>query len=127
MQVQEYKESLKKVAEERVLKGFPETIIELNEILETTQFKDRDLFDVRQDLNIPVPDPIVFNSHDDAPSAKRLKLDNSVAEDGTKVMVLPTGSVPCNKHLLEVVQVVKPHIRRLIEDSNLVGVFLNLK
>lgn len=103
-----------------MLKGFPETIVELNEILETPQFKNRDFIDVRQELNIPVPDAISINSHDDdAPAAKRIKLGNSVA-DGTKVMALPTGSVPCNKHLLDVVQVVKPHIRRLLEDSNLV-------
>lgn len=126
LQVQEYKESLKKKAEERVLKGFPETIVELNEILETAQFRNRDFIDVRQELNIPVPDPIVLNSHDDTPSAKRLKLDNDVVQDGTKVMILPTGSVPCNKHLLDVVQVVKPHIRRLIEDSNLVRLSLLL-
>lgn len=108
-----------------MLKGFPETIVELNELLETALFKDRNFIDVRQELNIPVPDPIVLNSHaeNDAPSAKRLKLDNSVA-DGTKVMALPSGSVPCNKHLMEVVQIVKPHIRRLIEDSNLVRGFL---
>lgn len=102
------------------MKGFPETIVELNEILETPQFRDRDFIDVRQELNIPVPDPILLNSHDDTPSAKRLKLDNSIAKDGTKVMVLPTGAVPCNKHLLDVVQIVKPHIRKLLEDSNLV-------
>lgn len=122
MQVQEYKESLKRKAEERVLKGFPETIVELNEILETPLFKDRNFNEVHQELNIPVPDPIVLNSHDDddTPSTKRRKLDNCVAIDGTKVMALPTGSVPCNKHLLDVVQIVKPHIRRLIEDSNLV-------
>lgn len=103
------------------MRGFPETIVELNEILETPLFKDRDFIDVHQELNIPVPDPIVLNSHDeDAPSAKRAKLDNCLV-DGTKVMALPTGSVPCNKHLLEIVQIVKPHIRRLIEDSNLVS------
>lgn len=68
------------MAEERVLKGFPETIVELNEILETSQFKNRDFEDVHQELNIPVPDPIVLNSHDDPPSAKRLKLENSVSQ-----------------------------------------------
>lgn len=63
LQVQEYKESLKKKAEERVLKGFPETIVELNELLEKPLFKDRNFIDVRQELNIPVPDPIVLNRY----------------------------------------------------------------
>ena len=69
--VQEYKDSLKSTAEDRILKGFPETIVKLNEILETPQFKNRDFLDVRQELNIPVPDPIIFNSHSELPPAKK--------------------------------------------------------
>ncbi|CAG2065372.1 unnamed protein product, partial [Timema podura] len=35
-------------------------------------------------------------------------------------MALPSGLVPCNKQLSDLVLVVKPHIRQLIEDTNLV-------
>nr|CAI5869445.1 unnamed protein product [Callosobruchus analis] len=118
-EVQEYKEELKKQAEQLVLKGFPETIVRLNQILETSQFKNRRFSDVHQDLNIPIPDPIVLNSHTDLPAAKKTKLDERISDVGTKVMILPTGSVPTNKHLVDLVEQVKPHIRRLVEDSNL--------
>lgn len=118
--MQEYKESLKTKAEELILKGFPETIVKLNEILETAQFRNREFNDVHQDLNIPIPDPIVMNSHTDLPPAKKTKFDNSISQDGTKVMILPSGAVPSNKHLTELVEIVKPHIRKLVEDSNLV-------
>lgn len=118
--MQEYKESLKTKAEELVLKGFPDTIVRLNEILETSLFKNRELSDVHQDLNIPIPDPIVVSCKNELPPAKRPKYDNDV--EGTKVMALPTGSVLTNKHLMELIEIVKPHIRKLVEDSNLVSV-----
>lgn len=91
--------------------------MKLNNILETPQFKNRNFVDVHQDLNIPVPDPIIYNSHTDLPVAKKPKLD----QDGTKVMILPTGSVPTNKNLVDLIDNVKPHIRKLVEDSNLVS------
>lgn len=119
---------MKSKAEELVFRGFPETIVRLNEILETPRFKDRKLVDVHQELNIPVPDPILFNSHDDdVPPAKKTKYDNSVVQDGTKVMVLTNGIVPMNKHLFELVGIVKPHIRQLVEDSNLVSICIEQK
>ncbi|XP_022917569.2 proteasome activator complex subunit 3 isoform X2 [Onthophagus taurus] len=121
--VQEYKDSLKSKAEELVFKGFPETIVALNDILETPNFKNRAFVDVYQELNIPVPDPIVLNNHDDPP-AKRIKLDNNVQE-GTKVMALPNGSVTTNKHIQDLVNLVKPHIRKLVEDSNLLKMWIS--
>jgi proteasome activator subunit 3 (PA28 gamma) len=124
-QVLEYKDSLKKEAEELLLKGFPATIVKLNALLETPQFKNRRFVDVHQDLNIPVPDPILLNSHTDLPPAKKAKYDNSISQDGTKVMILPSGSVPTNKHLVELVESVKPHIRKLVEDSNTMKMWIS--
>lgn len=121
LQVQEYKDSLKTKAEQLVLKGFPDKIVKLNELLETPLFLNRELSDVHQDLNVPIPDPIVVNSNSDLPAAKKAKYDNSPA-DGTKVMILANGPVPCNKSLCELIHLVKPHIRQLVEDSNLVSV-----
>lgn len=72
-----------------------------------------------------MPDPILVNSHSDLPPAKRMKYENSV-EDGTKVMILPTGSVPTNKELVELVETVKPHIRKLVEDSNRVRILYSI-
>lgn len=122
--MQEYKDELKKQAEQLVLKGFPETIVKLNNILETPQFKNRRFTDVHQELNIHVPDPIILNSHTDLPPLKKKKLDNSVSQDGSKVMILPSGSVPTNKNLVDLIEEVKPHIRKLVEDSNLVSLLI---
>lgn len=47
-QVQEYKDSLKQKAEHLIIKGFPEKIVKLNELLEKSNFQNRDLADVHQ-------------------------------------------------------------------------------
>ncbi|KAL1497768.1 hypothetical protein ABEB36_008670 [Hypothenemus hampei] len=125
-QVQEYKEHIKAQAEELVLNGFPETIVKLNNVLETPSFKNRNFNDVHQDLNIPIPDPILLNSHTELPPAKKTKYDNSFSKDsGCKVLVLPNGSVPNNKHIVELTETVKPHIRKLVEDANLMKMWIS--
>ncbi|XP_011198965.1 proteasome activator complex subunit 3 [Bactrocera dorsalis] len=131
-QVQDYKDSLIKKAEQLIIQGFPEKIVELNELLATPMFSDRNFNEVHQDLNIPTPDPILVNNHAetaddggdaDQPAAKRPRTDHFVP--GTKVMCLPTGSVPCNEPLCEMIKIVKPIIRKLVEDSNLLKMWIS--
>lgn len=47
-QVQDYKDSLKQKAEHLIVRGFPEKIVKLNELLETSNFQNRDFADVHQ-------------------------------------------------------------------------------
>ncbi|XP_044732505.1 proteasome activator complex subunit 3 isoform X2 [Chrysoperla carnea] len=115
--VQDYKDSLKTKAEKLILVGFPQKILELNELLETPQFRDRQFTDVHQELNVPVPDPIVLNNHEDLQIAKKRKSEYSLAE-GSKVMAVTSGAIPCNQALCELIHLVKPHIRQLVEHSN---------
>lgn len=107
------------------MKEFPETIVSLNDLLETPAFKNRHFSEVYYDLNIPVPDPILLKDDDDMPPKKKVKYDNSISQDGTKVMLLPSGSVPSNKHLVELIDIVKPRIRKLMEDSNLLKMWIS--
>ncbi|XP_047511066.1 proteasome activator complex subunit 3 isoform X1 [Pieris napi] len=125
--VQDYKDSLKQKAEHLIIKGFPEKIVKLNELLETPNFLNRELVDVHQDLNIPVPPPIQAVNE---PNAKRARRDSSEMSsnttlEGTRVFALPNGSVPCNKPLSDLIHLVKPHIRELIEDSNLLKMWIS--
>lgn len=127
--VQEYKDSLKQKAEHLIVKGFPEKIVKLNELLETSHFRNRSLSDVHQDLNIPVPPPATPASNNE-PQAKRPRVESSEVSsntsiEGTKVYVLPNGTVPCNKPLSELIHLVKPHIRELVEDSNLLKMWIS--
>jgi proteasome activator subunit 3 (PA28 gamma) len=77
-------------------------------------------------MSVCCVNPVFVDSHVvEQPASKKWKYDNCVDSasevPGTKVMALLTGAVPCNKHLCDVVGIVKPHIRQLIEDANLVN------
>ncbi|CAO1376536.1 unnamed protein product [Diamesa serratosioi] len=123
--VQEYKDALIKKAEELIVYGFPTKIVELNDLLETPQFYNKQFADVYQDLNINVPDPIILNNkvENDQPSTKRPRVD--LSESGTTVMLLKSGSVKCNQPISELIGKVKPVIRGLVEDSNLLKMWIS--
>lgn len=128
--VQDYKDNLIKKAEELIIKGFPEKIVKLNDLLATPEFSERNFTDVYQDLNIPVPDPIDLNNAEgektdsDEPGAKRARMD-LCSVSGTKVMALPSGRVQCNTPICDLIKVVKPVIRALVEDSNLLKMWIS--
>lgn len=128
--VQEYKDTLIKKAEELIIKGFPQKIVKLNDLLATPEFAERNFTDVYQDLNIPVPDPIDLNNTEgdkadsEEPAAKRARVDLS-SVSGTKVMALPNGRVHCNTPICDLIKVVKPVIRALVEDSNLLKMWIS--
>lgn len=109
--------------------GFPEKIVELNELLATKAFADRDFHDVFQAVNIPVPDLVLTPAAEDnngAPPPKRQRpnaVDEPVA--GTKVLALPSGPVTCNKAICDLITIVKPVIRKLVEDSNLLKMWIS--
>ncbi|XP_043481326.1 proteasome activator complex subunit 3 isoform X1 [Leptopilina heterotoma] len=124
--VQEYKDSLKTKAEQLIVKGFPEKIVKLNELLETPGFSHQDLSKVHQELNIPIPEPILLNHSQEEPPSKRARVENNLEDvPGTKVMVLPNGPVPCNKPICDIIHIVKPYIRQLLEDSNLLKMWIS--
>lgn len=58
--MKEYVDTVKSQAEELILKGFPEKIVILNDLLATEQFQVEDVTKIHQDINIPVPEPITL-------------------------------------------------------------------
>jgi len=136
--VKEYKDELINKAEALITTGFPEKIVQLNELLATQMFADRNFHDVYQPLNIPVPDAVELNnvgSADGAPAQKRARVDgdnknsssNSVPTQvsGTRVLALPSGTVHCNSPICDLIKIVKPVIRALVEDSNLLKMWIS--
>lgn len=128
--MQEYKDSLILKAELLITKRFPEKIVQLNELLATPMFNERNFDEVHQDLNIPALPPVLVTKHEDNqsedgdhPPNKRQRKDIMVS--GQPVLALPTGTVPCNKPLCEMIKVVKPIIRTLVEDSNLLKMWIS--
>lgn len=87
-------------AEDLVLNGFPEKIMQLNDLLETPAFCSRNFSDIHQELNVPIPDPIIFSNKIGnclEPSAKKSKIEDGIQKcscegiGGTRVLLLPTG------------------------------------
>lgn len=108
--------------------------MELNELLATPVFSERNFTDVHQDLNIPVPDAVILNNSvindadsvgDQQPTSKRPRSDPN-AVSGSKVMYLPSGTVACNAPLCDMIKIVKPIIRKLVEDCKFYFFILNM-
>lgn len=87
-----------------------------------------------KELNIPIPDAITENHVNDfeAISAKRARIEENTksseflsSPSGTKVLALPSGKVSCNTPICELIKVVKPFIRELVEDSNLLKMWIS--
>ncbi|KAH8289624.1 hypothetical protein KR054_008139 [Drosophila jambulina] len=128
IKVQEYKNTLIQKAELLITKRFPEKIVSLNELLATPMFNERNFDEVHQDLNIPALPPVLVKQDPatedgDHPPTKRAR--NDVLITGVPVLALPSGTVPCNKPLCDMIKVVKPIIRKLVEDSNLLKMWIS--
>jgi len=127
-EVHDFKEQIKKDAEALVLKTFPRKILELQALLTGNKFNHKNLSDICTDINIPIPEhPFVNHENDsgDLPNKKRkYTAIDCDGLSGTKVLVLPNGIAPCNKYVVELIEVVKPLIRQLVEDANLLKMWI---
>ncbi|XP_078571985.1 proteasome activator complex subunit 3-like isoform X1 [Branchiostoma floridae x Branchiostoma japonicum] len=129
--VKDFKEHFCKEAETIVTDDFPKKIIQLDELLKSDMFQCVDLTQMHMELNVPVPDPILVNSHQ--PDAKRRKLDHNLDDiqgelsiQGTKVILNPGGMVTCNTKLTKIIEVMKPEIRTLVEKCNMLKMWVQL-
>ncbi|KAI1283823.1 Proteasome activator complex subunit 3 [Halotydeus destructor] len=126
-EVADFREKIKHDAEALVLKKFPENMLELDKLLLNDKFQLDSLDSVHYDVNIPVPDAAIYNNHSGDQGTKKRKF-SEVAFDteivGTKVLVLPNGTAPANKLLSELIQMVKPKMKQLIEDANLLKMWI---
>lgn len=121
--VEQYKESLKHKAEELILTGFPKKIVLLNNLLDSNLLNEK-LENVHQPVNINVPEPVILNNCSGEPAAKRAKTEANCVE-GTKMLVFDNGPIKCNQLLMQVIRIVKPHIKQLIEDANLLKMWVS--
>jgi len=150
--VQAYVDSVKQRAEEMVKLRFPRKILELNDLIESPQFNLRDPACIQQPLNIPVPDAqaisralnnhhqhnnydSLLDSEETVSPTTRGKKRKAVTEDespnkvyvktaGTQVLALPTGPVLSNENILQLIDQVKPQLRQLVEDTNLLKMWV---
>lgn len=126
-EVKAFKESYKKETETLVTTTFPKKIVHLNSLIDSEQFNFSSLPSIKQDLNVPLPDPVASSAATDQPQAKKRKLEslaNNLDVPGSKVYSLPDGEVKTNQNISKLVDIVKPLIRDLIEHTNKVKMWI---
>jgi len=105
---------------------FPKKVQELNALLQSDLLSLSRMSEVGEcKLNIPVPDPKLFNHE---PPSKKRKPDVSDTSfnnvDGTHVILLPDGSVPINAKVMEIMKIVKPRAVELVDHANRIKMWI---
>ncbi|XP_062387619.1 proteasome activator complex subunit 3-like [Sardina pilchardus] len=132
VKVDAFREQITAEAEDLVASFFPKKLLELDAFLKEPILNVQDFKEIQSELNVIVPDPVVFtNSHDgmDVQNAKKRKLEDGIGDDnihGSKGLAVPGGMLKCNARLVDLIERVKPEIRTLIEKSNTVKMWVQL-
>ncbi|KJH43219.1 MIT domain protein [Dictyocaulus viviparus] len=124
----DYKMELFKEAERIVMEEFPKKVIEYDSLLKTYRFSYARLPEMipNPDLNIPVPN--VNPVDEDAPVAKKLKLEDVHGDNhnGVPVYGFINGNVPCNSQLADLMDQIRPLLRDAVENVNKVKMWITL-
>jgi proteasome activator subunit 3 (PA28 gamma) len=118
-QLEAFKLQCTKQGETIIKDIFPKKVLELNALLESELLSLKRMAEMANcKLNIPVPDPKLFNH--EPPSKKRKSSESETVNhiDGSHVVLLPEGSVSTNERIVEVINVVKPQAIELIDHAN---------
>ncbi|XP_013378905.1 proteasome activator complex subunit 3 [Lingula anatina] len=124
--VKDFKEKCKKEAEHIVLEVFPEKVKELDDLLHSDMFSLKRISSIHHDVNIPVPDPALFNDTEE-PTSKKRRIDsekNHLDISGSLIVGLPNGVSPSNPKICEIIEKLKPSIMELLESSNQVKMWI---
>jgi len=140
-----YKESLKSRAEKLVKNEFPQRIMALEDLILTKAFVLNPAISVECPVNIPIPRVVPQKNQEPKKDkvqepikdnvGKKRKMDNggefveATLNDmslvsGSKVLLLPNGTSPCNKTVSEMIAAIKPKIVELVEAANLLKMWV---
>lgn len=110
-------ENFKIEAEKLVLTEFPLIIIQLNSLLQTSKFTNRNINDLHEN---PAQNPEKFPESGDSsePPLKKSKLDNKVK---TKVL---SDYCQSNKCVIDLIETIKPHLAKLVTDAKTVRMWI---
>lgn len=127
IEVQQFKDNLKMKGEALILTGFPKKIVQLNELIKLPEWNEENLINLHEDINIPVPEPVIVNNCSPQPANKKRKLDGEIEaqNDGTKVFSFAAGMAVSNKKLTKLINILKPIIKQLVEDSNILKMWIS--
>uniref|UniRef100_A0A914V5J0 Proteasome activator complex subunit 3 n=1 Tax=Plectus sambesii TaxID=2011161 RepID=A0A914V5J0_9BILA len=134
IQLDSYKRELAVEAEKIVHQQFPCKVVEINQLLTSSQFSYDRLPDLLSegDLNIPKPNQLLNSTenHVDVVPKKRARMATVPADvdattiEGTKVIGFVNGTVPCNAKIAELIDITRPLLRDAVESVNKVKMWI---
>jgi len=124
-QLAEYKEKLSREAENLLTNIIPGKVRELEALLASSDLSAANPERVVEDLNIPVPAAEEFKNGEKDSKKRKLEDDCESDLEGSKVYVLPNGVVKTNPTITKLLKVVKPHLRQLVQDTNLLKMWIS--
>jgi len=135
-EIEKYVEDVKHKSEKLVKQEFPNKIIELNRLLDSSDFNAQESSKHHSYNNSLAAQNISrnlsnHNNHEegDSPQGKKRKYNKNDEDDsGTGDLAISlkskTGSTLCNKNITRLIDIVKPYIRDLVQDANLLKMWV---
>lgn len=120
--LKDFHENVRKEAEDSVKNFFPDRVFELDKLLKSDMFSKESMDRVHNAVSMPVSKNAIHN--DVEPTNKKRKITESHESHGLKHNF--QAHVPCNKYLLQVIEVLKPKIQTLMEKCNTVKMWIQL-
>lgn len=125
-----FKKSLITEAENLIKLSIPGKIVELNKIIGNVIGCTR-LKDICQNVNIPIPPPELTDKEKRKFLIRRSKIPTHSRSFQRQVILVPSNPtinepIPCNKSLTDLISIVKPKVRQLLEDTNLLKMWIHL-
>ncbi|XP_063507546.1 proteasome activator complex subunit 1 isoform X1 [Pongo pygmaeus] len=126
-QVDVFREDLCTKTENLLGSYFPKKISELDAFLKEPALNEANLSNLKAPLDIPVPDPVKEKEKEERKKQqeKEDKDEKKKGEDEDKGP--PCGPVNCNEKIVVLLQRLKPEIKDVIEQLNLVTTWLQLQ
>ncbi|XP_028933769.1 proteasome activator complex subunit 1 isoform X1 [Ornithorhynchus anatinus] len=123
--VDSFREDLCSQAEILLGSYFPKKIAELDAFLKDPSLNEADLSLLRAPLDIPLPDPAKEKEKEERRKQEEKDKDGKKKDDEDKEP--PCGPVSCNEKIVVLLGRLKPEIRDVKEQLNLVSMWLQLQ
>ncbi|KAL9968472.1 hypothetical protein ACROYT_G026850 [Oculina patagonica] len=119
----DFHEAVRKEAEDSVKNFFPDRVFELDKLLKSDTFNVDAVARVQKAVTMPSYKNDTHNEVE--PSPKKRKVADS-HDHGKHASPNLHAHVPCNKYLLQVIDLLKPKIQTLMEKCNTVKMWIQL-
>lgn len=121
----DFHETVRKEAEDAVKNFFPDRVFELDKLLKSDMFDKDSIVRVQKAVDMPV------YKNDTVTDAEPCNKKRKVADGHDAQIVNHSLSsfithIPCNKYLLQVIELLKPKIQTLMEKCNTVKMWIQL-